>query len=108
MPALPGGSLGDPTVVGFDWSRVYLTHLFRPAALNGQVNGARPYAVAGMWLLCLGMAELFRQLAKGMASTRLSRSVEICGIAATAYAVVTCFRRPATSHAWQQVVRVRP
>ena len=54
----PGGTLDDPTVVGFDWSRHYLTHLFRPVALNGQQNAAMPYAVAGMWLFCVGMAEL--------------------------------------------------
>jgi len=34
----PGGTLDDPTVVGFDWSRHYLTNLFRPVALNGQSN----------------------------------------------------------------------
>jgi hypothetical protein len=85
----PGGTLDDPTVVGFDWSRDYLTHLFKPVALNGQVNVARPYAVAGIWLLCLGMAELFRQLAKRMASTRQGKWVEICGIAAMVYTALT-------------------
>src|SRR5262249_49847502 len=29
-------------------------------ALNGKVNTALPYAVAGMWLFCLGMAEFLQ------------------------------------------------
>lgn len=44
----PGGTLDDLTVVGFDWSRHYLTNLFRPVALNGPRNPAMPYAVAGV------------------------------------------------------------
>jgi hypothetical protein len=85
----PGGTLDDPTAVGFDWSRNYLTNLFRPSALNGQKNAAMPYAVAGMWLICGGMAELFRQLAKGMASTWHAKWVRIFGIAAMVYAALT-------------------
>jgi hypothetical protein len=85
----PGGTLDDPTVVGFDWSRHYLTHLFRPLALNGRVNPAMPYAVAGMWFWCVGMAEAFRQLAQGMASTRHGKWVRIFGIASMVYAGLT-------------------
>ena len=88
----PGGTLDDPTVVGFDWSRHYLTHLLRPVALNGQQNAAMPYAVAGMWLFCVGMAELFRQLAKGMAASRHGKLVQIFGIAAMVYAALTVTR----------------
>ena len=88
----PGGTLDDPTAVGFDWRPTYLTHLFRPVAVNGQVNAARPYAVAGMWLFCVGMAELFRQLAKGMAPARQGKWVEILGIASMVYAALTVTR----------------
>ena len=88
----PGGTLDDPTVKGFDWSRNYLTQLFRPAALNGQPNSARPCAIAGMWLLCVGIAELFRQLAKDMAPSRHSKWVQISGIATTVYAALTVTR----------------
>src|SRR5262245_1931010 len=86
----PDGTLdNDPTVAGFDWSRPYLTQLFRPIALNGEVNAARPYAVAGMWLFCIGMAELFRQLAKEMTATRHGKWVNIFGIASMVYAALT-------------------
>ena len=88
----PGGTLDDPTAVGFDWSRVYLTQLFRAVALNGQVNAAMPYAVVGMWLFCIGMAELFRQLAKGMTPTRHGKCVQIFGIAAMVYAALAVTR----------------
>lgn len=84
----PGGTLDDSSFVGFDWSRHYLTNLFRPVALNGQKNAAMPYAVAGMWLFCAGMAELFRQLATEMAPARHGKWVQICGIAAAVYAAL--------------------
>ena len=42
-----------------------------------------------MWLFCLGMAELFRQLAKGMAPSRHGKWVQIFGIAGTVYAALT-------------------
>jgi hypothetical protein len=85
----PGGTLDDPTAVGFDWSRNYLTNLFRPSALNGLKNAAMPYAVAGMWLICVGLADLFRHLAKEMGSTWHAKWVRIFGIAATVYAALT-------------------
>ena len=88
----PGGAEGDPAVLGFDWWRVYITQLLRPVALNGQPNAARPYAVAGLWLFCLGMAELFRQLAQEMAPARHAKWVQICGIAAMVYTAFTVTR----------------
>lgn len=88
----PGGTTEHSTAVGFDWSRNYLTHLFRPVALNGEPNAARPYAIAGMWLFCAGMAELFRQLAKTMAPDRQAKWLHICGIAAMVYAALTVTR----------------
>ena len=88
----PGGTLGDPTAVGFDWWRHYLTNLFKPVALNGQKNAAMPYAVAGVWLYCAGMAQLFRQLAKAMASTKHGKWVQICGIAAMVYSALAVTR----------------
>jgi len=77
---------------GFDWWRNYLTQLFRPVAANGAENGARPYAIAGMWVFCVGMAELFRQLAAGMASTWHGKWVRIFGIATMVYAALTVTR----------------
>ena len=62
----PGGTLGYPRAVGFDWSRNYLTQMFRPVAVNGQPNTARPWAIAGMWLFCIAIGELFRRLARQM------------------------------------------
>jgi hypothetical protein len=85
----PGGTLEEPTAVGFDWSRNYLTNLFRPQAFNGQRNAAMPYAVSGMWLFCGGMGELFRQLAKGMTPTWHAKWVRIFGIGAAVYAALT-------------------
>jgi len=88
----PGGTLEEPQAVGFDFRRNYLTQLFRPVAVNGQMNGGRLYAAAGMWLFCLGMAELFRQLANDMASTTHRKWVRIFGIATMVYAALTVTR----------------
>jgi hypothetical protein len=88
----PGGTLDDPTVVGFDWSNNYLTQLFRPVAVNGQANPARPYAVAGMWVFCIGIGELFRQLAKGLPNGGHGKWIRIFGIAAVVYAALTVTR----------------
>jgi hypothetical protein len=88
----PGGTVEDRTVVGFDWSRHYLTNLFRPLALNGETNTARPWAVAGMWMYCAGLAELFRQLAQAMGSTRRGKWVQIFGVATAVYAALSVTR----------------
>jgi hypothetical protein len=87
-----GGTLEDPTAVGFDWRRNYLTQLFRPLAVSGAANAARPYAIAGMWIFCVGIAELFRQLADRMMSTWHGKWVRIFGIAAMVYAALTVTR----------------
>jgi hypothetical protein len=76
----------------FDWSRHYVTNLFRPLALNGQPNIARPYAIAGMWLFCLGVAELFRQLASAIEPAKHATWVRIFGIAGAVYAAFTVTR----------------
>ena len=48
-----------------------------------------PYAMAGVWIYCVGLAELFRQLAKGMAATGHGRWVLIFGIAAMVHSALT-------------------
>jgi len=88
----PGGTLENPRAVGFDWSHNYLTQLFRPAAVNGQANTGRPWAIAGMWLFCCGIGELFRRLARQMVSTWHGKWVRIFGTAAMAYASLTVTR----------------
>jgi hypothetical protein len=88
----PGGLPEDRTVIGFDWSRHYLTNLFRPLALNGETNASRPWAVAGMWMYCVGLAELFRQLSLDMKGARHGKWVQIFGIATAVYAALTVTR----------------
>lgn len=88
----PGGTLDDPATVGFDWTRNYITQLLRPVAVNGHVNAARPYAVAGLWLFCVGIAVLFWQLSRRMSLTWHGKWVEISGIATTVYAALAVTR----------------
>ncbi|MFN7919179.1 MAG: hypothetical protein U0Q16_03730 [Bryobacteraceae bacterium] len=82
----------DPTAIGFDWSRNYVTQLFRPVAANGEANAARPYAVGGMWIFCGGIGVLFRQLSARMEPRVHGKWVEISGIAAMVYAALTVTR----------------
>ncbi len=44
----PGGSIGDPSSIGFDWSKNFFSNLFLAKALNGAVNPSRIWALIGM------------------------------------------------------------
>jgi len=44
----PGGSILHKNSVGFDWSENFFSNLFLVNALNGALNPARVWALAGM------------------------------------------------------------
>lgn len=49
----PGGSQIDKDSIGFSWSNNYWCNLLNEYAINGQLNPARPVAMAGMFVLCI-------------------------------------------------------
>jgi hypothetical protein len=51
----PGGSQADRNSHGYNWMHNYWCNLLSPLALNGMSNTARPYALAGMAVLCLSL-----------------------------------------------------
>ena len=52
----PGGSQFDPTTLGFSWTQNYWCNLLNEKALNGQMNPARPIALAAMGVLGASLA----------------------------------------------------
>jgi hypothetical protein len=51
----PGGSESDKAGNGFSWLHNYWCNLMNQTAINGEPNAGRPYAVAGMLVLCLSL-----------------------------------------------------
>jgi hypothetical protein len=52
----PGGSQVDKNAVGFSWANNYWCNLLNEIAINGKPNPARPFALAGMLVLCFTLA----------------------------------------------------
>ena len=49
----PGGSQVNKNSVGFSWLNNYWCNLLNEQAINGQLNSAKPIAMAAMFILCL-------------------------------------------------------
>ena len=64
----PGGSLHDANSVGFQWQHNYLSNLVNPKAVNGADNTARPWAVAGVLVLCAAMGLCFFRISRKLPS----------------------------------------
>lgn len=52
----PGGSETDKAAVGFSFKNNYWCNLLHDNAINGQRNPAKPFALAGMFILCLSLS----------------------------------------------------
>jgi hypothetical protein len=65
----PGGSQVNPSATRFDWVNNYWCTLFDKTAVNGQPNPARPFSIAGMFILWFSLLIFFF-----MFSVRLSTS----------------------------------
>ena len=51
----PGGSEVDKNDVGYSWINNYWCNLLSEGAINGQLNSARPVAIAAMVILCISL-----------------------------------------------------
>jgi hypothetical protein len=51
----PGGSQADNHSKGFSWLHNYWCNLLNERSINGDLNPGRPYALAGMLVLCLSL-----------------------------------------------------
>ncbi len=60
----PGGTMFDKNSVGFDWTKNFISNLFRAKALNGAENSSRIWAYLGMILLPFSYAIFFNNMSK--------------------------------------------
>ena len=85
----PGGSQADLNSKGFDWKNNYLCNLFDIKAMNGTTNLARPWAVAGMFFLCLSAALFFLDFSKKIPDKSSSRIIRYSGGGSMVFAFLT-------------------
>jgi hypothetical protein len=52
----PGGSQVDKNSIGYSWANNYWCNLLNDHAINGQQNPAKPFAMTGMFILCLTLS----------------------------------------------------
>ncbi len=72
----PGGSNWNKNSIGFDWRYNYITNLFNPIAINGEINGSVPWAIAAMFLLCVGFGLFFIDTAQKITTPSSSRIIK--------------------------------
>jgi hypothetical protein len=85
----PGGSQADSSSPGYDWKNNYLCNLFDIKAMNGADNLARPWAVAGMFFLCLSTAFFFIDFSKKIPLKSASRVIRYSGAGSMVFAFLT-------------------
>lgn len=85
----PGGSQADLNSAGYDWKNNYLCNLFDITAMNGAENPARPWAVTGMFFLCLSAALFFIGFSEKIPLKSASRVIRYTGAGAMIFAFLT-------------------
>ncbi|MDF7817138.1 hypothetical protein P1X15_06000 [Runella sp. MFBS21] len=75
----PGGSWSDKNMVGFDWTKNFISNLFAPIALNGSLNPSRNWANAGMIFLSLSLALFFIDFSKKIPRKGASNVIKYWG-----------------------------
>ena len=71
---------------GYDWANHSISRLFQPAALNGAENPARPLAVLAMFIFCVSMAVVFKNVSRRGKTRFHKKMIEIAGIGSMVYA----------------------
>lgn len=84
----PGGSQNDATAPGFNWRHNYLSNLLNPIAVNGLDNAARPWAVAGVLLLCLSVAVFFIRFSRKIPVKSAANVIQYAGAGGMIFALL--------------------
>jgi hypothetical protein len=87
----PGGSIKNEVSVGFDWVNNYISNLLNPQAVNGMVNTARPWAVAGVLFLSASFGLFFIQFSNKIKVKSAANVIKYGGILATLCAFLIVF-----------------
>ena len=77
----PGGSLHNPNSTGFDWSKNFISNLFRKTAINGELNKSRVWAIIGMAFHSVGNGLFFLHMSRKFLSKHVAIVLKIVGIA---------------------------
>lgn len=76
----PGGQPGNVHAEGFSWLHNYWCHLLNEQAINGEWNKGRPYAIAGMLILCISLSGFwFFYPVKSTVNRALQWMIRCCG-----------------------------
>ncbi len=79
----PGGSQVDKDSIGFSWTNNYWCNLLNENAINGQHNSAKPFAMTGMFILCLTLSFFWVLFPRHINIDRkLKLAIQISGIIA--------------------------
>jgi len=85
----PGGSQFDKNSVGYDWKNNYLSNLFSIKAMNGSDNASRPWAVVGMFFLCVSFALFFSRFSNKIPLRGAARIIKYAGVASMLFAFLS-------------------
>jgi hypothetical protein len=83
----PGGTTFSAHSLGYDWSRNFISSLFRPTAINGDPNPARFFAIPGLAFYCLSLAFIYWNLASHVSSGGHRKMIQIAGVGSAVYAM---------------------
>jgi hypothetical protein len=82
----PGGSQANINSVGYDWKNNYMSNLFSIKAVNGADNMSRPWADAGMFFFCIGLAIFFYHFSGKIPQKNASNIIKYVGIGSMVFA----------------------
>jgi len=89
----PGGSQFDATSKGFDWMNNYWCNLLNEHSMNGENNGARPFAIGGMAILCLSINYFFIQFSAILAKKNIWKKIIVIAGTASMFFALFIFTR---------------
>ncbi|MBL0262269.1 MAG: hypothetical protein IPQ05_00040 [Leptospiraceae bacterium] len=75
----PGGSLFDKNSIGFDWSKNFLSNLFKTKAINGSENPGWIWALIGLAFHSVGYGIFFINMSKKIPSRQSANILKFIG-----------------------------
>jgi hypothetical protein len=76
----PGGTYENQNSIGFDWTRNYISNLFKTTAVNGSHNDSRIWAYFGMFFYTISCAIFFVNMSKKLPDKNGANILKYVGI----------------------------
>lgn len=76
----PGGTYENQNSIGFDWTRNYISNLFKTTAVNGSHNDSRIWAYFGMFFYTISCAIFFVNMSKKLPDRNGANILKYVGI----------------------------